>query len=102
MASIPLNHALLVAALLFAIGVAGVLIRRNLLFVLMSVELLLNAAGLAFIAAGSAHGGAEGQAMMVFIIVMAAAEVAVGLGLVLAVFRQVRSLDADRLSRMHG
>jgi NADH-quinone oxidoreductase subunit K len=80
----------------------GVLVRRNLIFVLMSIELMLNAAGLAFIAAGSAHGQADGQAMMVFIIVMAAAEVAVGLGLVLAVFRRIGSLDSDRLSRMNG
>jgi NADH-quinone oxidoreductase subunit K len=102
MAEIPLSHALVTAALLFSVGVVGVLVRRNLIFVLMSIELMLNAAGLAFIAAGSAHGQADGQAMMVFIIVMAAAEVAVGLGLVLAVFRRIGSLDSDRLSRMNG
>lgn len=102
MTDIPLDLALLAAAVLFAIGVAGVVARRNLLFVLMSVEVLLNAAGLAFVAAGSARGVLDGQVMALFVIVMAAAEVTVGLGLVLAIVRRDRTLDADAQARMKG
>lgn len=96
----PLPLAL--AAALFAIGLTGLLVRRNLLFMLMCVEIMLNAAGLAFIVAGARWGQADGQAMFVFILSLAAAEVSVGLGLILALHRHVPNLDADALSEMRG
>lgn len=102
MTSIPMGHGLLLAALLFAAGLAGVLMRRNILFILMSIEIMLNAAGLAFIVAGSRWAQADGQVMFIFILAMAAAEVSVGLALLLRLYHNVRSLDADAASRMRG
>ncbi len=99
---IPLQHALLLAAILFALGLAGLLARRNVIFMLMSVEVMLNAAGLALVSAGAARGQADGQVMFVFVLAMAAAEVSVGLALVLQLYRQTRSVDADAASRMRG
>lgn len=84
---IPAEHALVVAAVLFSIGLLGVLIRRNLLFTLMSIEVMLNAAALVFVAAGAEHHQADGQIFFLFIIAMAAAEVAVGLSLCLLLNR---------------
>ena len=81
MAIVPLEHGLLLAGILFALGVVGLLVRRNVLFILMSIEIMLNAAGLAFVVAGSRWGQADGQVMFMFILTMAAAEVAVGLAL---------------------
>ncbi len=80
---VPMNQGLLLAGILFALGLAGLLVRRNLIFVLMSIEVMLNAAGLAFVAAGSRWGEAGGQVMFIFILAMAAAEVSVGLALVI-------------------
>lgn len=102
MAEIPLAHALVLAAVLLAIGLAGVLVRRNLLFMLMGIEIMLNAAGLAFIAAGARWGQADGQVLFILILSLAAAEVCVGLGLILAVHRRFLTLDADALSDMGG
>lgn len=76
--------------------------RRNLIFMLMSIEVMLNAAGLAFVAAGSRWGHADGQVMFIFILAMAAAEVAVGLALVLQLYHVHQSLDADAVSEMRG
>lgn len=87
---------------MFALGLIGLLVRRNILFILMSIEVMLNAAGLAFIAAGARWGQADGQVMFFFILAVAASEVAVGLALVLRMHRQNGSLDADLLSRMRG
>jgi NADH-quinone oxidoreductase subunit K len=84
------------------LGLAGVLARRNILFILMSLEIMLNAAGLAFIVAGSRWGQPDGQVMFFFILAMAAAEVAVGLALVLQMYHRFRTLDADAASRMKG
>ncbi|HTR44148.1 MAG TPA: NADH-quinone oxidoreductase subunit NuoK [Thermodesulfovibrionales bacterium] len=100
--SIPMEHGLLLAAILFATGLAGVLMRRNILFILMSIEIMLNAAGLAFIVAGSRWGQPDGQVMFIFILTMAAAEVSVGLALLLRLYHNVKSLDADAASRMRG
>ncbi len=100
MAEIPLEHGLFLAAILFTIGLIGVLVRRNLLFMLMSVEIMLNAAGLAFIVVGSRWGQADGQVMFLLILTLAAAEVGVGLGLVLQINRRHRSLDVDVLNQM--
>jgi NADH-quinone oxidoreductase subunit K len=97
-----MGHALVLAGILFALGLAGVLMRRNLIFILMSVEIMLNGAGLAFVAAGSRWGQPDGQIMFLFILAMAAAEVAIGLALVLRLYRHYPTLDADAISDMRG
>lgn len=102
MQQIPLEHGLLLAAILFILGLVGVLTRRNIIFVLMSLEIMLNAAALAFIAAGSRWGDTDGQVMFLMIISLAAAEVAVGLGLVIQLFNRFKTLDLDVLSKMKG
>jgi NADH-quinone oxidoreductase subunit K len=99
-ATVPMEHALIVAAALFALGLVGVLIRRNLIFMLMSVEIMLNAAGLAFVVAGSKWGQADGQVMFIFILAVAAAEVSVGLALILQMFHHFRTLDVDAMSTL--
>ncbi len=100
--SIPLAQSLLLAGILFALGLIGLLVRRNIIFMLMSVEIMLNAAGLAFIVAGTRWGQADGQVMFLFILTLAAAEVSVGLALVLQLDRHFKTLDADALSRLWG
>jgi NADH-quinone oxidoreductase subunit K len=80
----------------------GLLVRRNVLFMLVSVEIMLNAAGLAFVVAGSRWGQADGQVMFMFILAMAAAEVAVGLALILQMSQQLKTLDIDAASSMRG
>lgn len=102
MASIPIPYALLLAALLFALGLIGVLVRRNIIFILMSIEIMLNGAGLAFVAAGARWGSPDGQVMFIFILTMAAAEVSVGLALVLQLYHRFKTLDADAASDMRG
>jgi NADH-quinone oxidoreductase subunit K len=97
-----MEHALVVAAMLFALGLLGVLIRRNLIIVLMCVEIMLNAAGLAFVVAGARWGGVDGQVMFIFILTMAAAEVSVGLALAFQFHRRFRSLDLDTGRTMKG
>ena len=97
-----IRDSLVLAGILFALGLAGVLIRRDVIFVLLSVEVMLNAAGLAFIAAGARWRQPDGQVVFLFILTMAAAEVAVGLALVLAFYHRYKSLDADAASRMKG
>lgn len=101
-ASVPLAHALLLAAVLFGLGLVGLLVRRNVLFMLMAIEIMLNAAGLAFVAAGARWGQADGQVQFVFILAMAAAEVAIGLALVLQMYQQLKTLDVDAASGMRG
>ncbi len=102
MASVPLEAGLIVAAILFAIGFLGILIRRNILFVLLSVEILLNASGMAFVVAGYHWNQPDGQVMFFFILTMAAAEVAVGLALALLMFHKFKTLNIDQLTRMRG
>jgi NADH-quinone oxidoreductase subunit K len=97
-----MEYALLVATILFALGLIGLLVRRNLIFVLMSIEIMLNATGLAFVAAGSRWGEADGQIMFVLVLTLAAAEVSVGLALILRIYYSFNTLDADALSRMRG
>lgn len=97
-----IDHAIILAAILFATGLAGLLIRRNLLFMFLSIEIMLNSAGLAFVSAGAKWGDASGQVMFLFILAMAAAEVAVGLGLVLQYHRQFKTLNADAASGLKG
>jgi NADH-quinone oxidoreductase subunit K len=102
MASVPFEYGLLLAGVLFVLGLVGVLMRRNLLFILLSVEIMLNAAGLAFIVAGARWGQPDGQVMFIFLLAMAAAEVAVGLALLLLLFGRRKSLDSDALEQPGG
>jgi NADH-quinone oxidoreductase subunit K len=97
-----LRDGMLLAGVLFALGLIGVLVRRNIIFVLMSIEVMLNAAGLAFVVAGAQWGQPDGQVVFLFILAMAAAEVCVGLALVIQVFHLYQSLDVDAASRMRG
>ncbi len=101
-ATIPMEQGLLVAAILFVLGFIGVLVRRNIVFILLSIEIMLNATGLAFVVAGSRWGQPDGQVMFIFILTMATAEVSVGLALVLQLYRQFKTLDVDAASRMKG
>ena len=101
-AAVLLSHGLVLASALFAIGLIGVLVRRNLVFQLLSVEVMLTAAGLAFVIAGARWGEADGQVLFIFILVMAAAEVAVGLALLLRISQRIRNLDGDAVSGMRG
>ena len=102
MSTIPMEHGLLLAAILFALGLIGLLVRRNLIFILMSIEVMLNAAGLAFVVAGSRWARPDGQVMFIFILATAAAEVSVGLALLLQLHHQYKTLDADAASLMRG
>jgi NADH-quinone oxidoreductase subunit K len=102
MTSIPFTQGLILAGILFTLGTIGLLVRRNLLFILMSLEVMLNAAGLAFVVAGSRWAQADGQVVFIFILAMAAAEVSVGLALVLQLYHHYRTLDVDVVSRMRG
>lgn len=101
-AAIPMEHGLIIAAILFGLGLLGVLVRRNIIFMLMSVEIMLNAAGMAFVVAGSKWGQADGQVMFIFILSMAAAEVAVGLALAMQFYHRFKTLDADAARKMRG
>jgi len=102
MTQVPMRDGLMLAGILFSLGLTGLLVRRNLIFVLMSLEVMLNAAGLAFVIGGSRWHQADGQVMFVFILAMAAAEVAVGLALVVQIYHRVKSLDVDAISEMRG
>jgi NADH-quinone oxidoreductase subunit K len=101
-ATIPLDQGLLLAAILFALGLAGVLVRRNLLFMLMSLEVMLNAAGVAFIVAGARWAAPDGQIMFIFVLTFAAAEVSVGLALILLMHQRIPTLDADASQQLKG
>ena len=101
-ATVPMEHGLILAAILFVLGLFGVLVRRNIVFMLMSVEIMLNAVGLAFIVAGARWNQVDGQVMFLFILAMAAAEVSVGLALVLQFYHRHRTLDADAANIMKG
>lgn len=90
------------AGVLFALGLIGLLVRRNIIFILLSIEIMLNAAGLAFIVAGARWAQPDGQVMFMFILAMAAAEVSVGLALVLGLQRLYKTLDTDAASEMKG
>lgn len=102
MAAIPVEHGLVLATMLFTVGLVGLLVRRNILYMLMSVEIMLNAAGLAFIVAGARWSQPDGQIMFMIILTMAAAEVAVALALVLRFYRQFQTLDSDAANTMRG
>jgi NADH:ubiquinone oxidoreductase subunit K len=97
-----LNQFLLLGAVLFCIGVYGVLARRNGVLVLMSVELILNAVNINLVAFGRQIGGASGQVFALFVITVAAAEVGVGLAIVLLIYRNKRSIDLDQMEELKG
>jgi NADH-quinone oxidoreductase subunit K len=94
---VSLEHYLILSAVIFAIGVVGVLIRRNLIVVLMSIELMLNAVNLTFIAFSSFRGSMDGQVVVFFVMAVAAAEAVIGLAIIIAVFRHRQSLDPEEM-----
>ena len=102
MGAIPVEHGLMLAGILFSLGLIGVLTRRNIVFVLMSLEVMLNACGLAFVVAGSRWEQPDGQIMFLLILTLAAAEVAVGLSLIIQLFRRYQSVDINVLSALKG
>jgi NADH-quinone oxidoreductase subunit K len=95
---IPTDHAVALSAILFVIGTVGTITRRNLIVILMSVELMLNAVNLAFVAFARLHGNLDGHIFVLMVIVVAACEVAVGLGIVIALFRNRESVDIEDVS----
>ncbi|OSN06070.1 NADH:ubiquinone oxidoreductase subunit K [Lonsdalea iberica] len=99
---IPLQHGLLLAAILFVLGLTGLIIRRNLLFMLISLEIMINSAALAFVVAGSYWGHPDGQVMYILAITLAAAEASIGLALLLQLYRRRQTLDIDTVSEMRG
>jgi NADH-quinone oxidoreductase subunit K len=102
LSGVPLEHGLLLAAVLFCIGLAGLMVRRNFLFMLMSLEVMMNACALAFVAAGSRWVEPDGQIMFILILTLAAAEASIGLALVLQLYRRFNTLDIDAASEMRG
>lgn len=100
MIPVPLHHYLVVSALLFVIGFFGMLVRRNILMVLLSIELILNAANLSFVAFSSFLGNLTGQVMVFFTMIVAAAEVTVGLAIVILFYRKKNSTNTDELNTL--
>jgi NADH-quinone oxidoreductase subunit K len=99
---VPTSYFVLLSAVLFTLGVLGVLVRRNALVVFMSIELMLNAANLALVAFAQRWQSVNGQIIVFFVITVAAAEVAVGLALLVAIFRTKRTTDIDEISTLKG
>ncbi len=99
---VPINYYIILSAILFTLGAVGVLIRRNALIIFMSVELMLNAANLAIVAFSSVLNSFSGQIFVFFVIAVAAAEVAVGLALIVEIFKSKRSIDVDQMSSLKG
>ena len=100
--STPIDYYLVLGAILFTIGTAGVLTRRNPLVVLMSVELMLNAVNLTLIAFSQLWGGVQGQVIALFVLVVAAGEVVIGLAIIVTIFRARASVDVDEVHSLHG
>ena len=99
---VPVDYYIILSAILFTIGVTGVLIRRNALIIFMSIELMLNSANLAMVAFSSVIKSFSGQIFVFFVIAVAAAEVAVGLALIVAIFRTKQSIDVDQMNSLKG
>ncbi len=99
---VPVGYYVALSAVLFTIGALGVLIRRNPLIIFMSVELMLNAANLALVAFARSRQDVAGHVLVFFVIAVAAAEVAVGLALIVAIFKTKRSIDIDQVSQLKG
>jgi NADH-quinone oxidoreductase subunit K len=96
----PLSHYLILSAILFSIGTAGVFMRRNLITILLSIEIMLNAVNLSFVAFGRHWGDVDGQIIVAFVMTVAAAEAAVGLAIVVALFRHRESLNPDAFTSL--
>ncbi len=99
---VPIYYYVALSAILFTLGALGVLIRRNAIIIFMSIELMLNAANLAFVAFARLHGGLSGQIFVFFVMAVAAAEVAVGLALIVKIFETKQSIDIDQMNLMKG
>ena len=99
---VPIENYIALSAILFAIGALGVLTRRNAIVIFMSVELMLNAGNLLFVAFAQMHEALSGQIFVFFVITVAAAEVAVGLALIVAIFRTRHSINIDEMSKLKG
>jgi len=99
---IPPGWALLLSAIVFTIGIVGVLVRRNAIIIFMSVELMLNAANLAFVSFARSLHSLDGQVIVFFVMAVAAAEVAVGLAIIVALFRAKQSVDVSTVEKMKG
>lgn len=99
---IPMEHGLIVALLMFIMGFMGLMARRNLIFMLMSLEVMMNAAALAFVVAGSRWVQPDGQVMFILILTLAACEASIGLALVLQMYRRFQHLDVDALRELRG
>ncbi len=97
---LSLNHFLLLSGILFSIGTAGVFLRRNLITVLLSIEIMLNAVNVTFVAVGRYHGIVDGQIITFFVMTVAAAEAAVGLALVISLFRHRETLSPDAFTML--
>lgn len=102
LSSVPLEHGLLLAAALFALGLAGLILRRNLLFILMSAEIMMNATALAFVVGGARWGTPDGQVMFILVLALQAAEACVALALVIQLTRRFRTLDVDAAATLKG
>jgi NADH-quinone oxidoreductase subunit K len=102
MNAIPLAHGLALAAALFTLGLAGLIVRRNLLFMLMCIEIMMNATALAFVVAGARWLQPDGQIMFILILTLAASEASIGLALLIQLYRRYHTLDTDLASEMHG
>ncbi len=99
---LPVEYYLGLSIILFTLGAIGVLIRRNAIIIFMSIELMLNAANLAFVVFARLHGDISGQIFVFFVMAVAAAEVAVGLALIVAIFQTKKSIDIDQLNSLKG
>ena len=99
---VPLNHYILFCSVIFTIGVIGVIIRRNVIIIMMSIELMLNSVNLLLTAFSAHSGDPSGQVFVFFIMALAAAEVAVGLAIIVMVYRNTRSVDINALNRLRG
>ena len=102
MIAIPMEYGLVLAAMLFTLGLVGLIVRRNLLFMLMCLEVMMNAAALAFVVAGARWGQPDGQIMFILILSLAASEASVGLAILFQLYRRYHTLDVDSASTMHG
>lgn len=101
-AGIPLNHMLILAGTLFSIGVAGVLTRRNAVLIFMSVELILNSVNLVFVTFSKVMGTITGEVVVFFVMALAAAEAAIGLAIVVAIFQQKKTSNVDEINLLKG
>jgi NADH-quinone oxidoreductase subunit K len=99
---LPIEYYITLSAVLFTIGAVGVLVRRNAIVIFMSIELMLNSANLAFVAFARLYGSLNGQIFVFFVMAVAAAEVAVGLALIVAIFHSKKSINVDEISSLKG